>query len=481
MKSIAPEQFPIKIAGVVVASNVRRSNIPYIIMWIIYYAWVISFSTWWTASPSADKVFDESTRSMMHIAVLISASFFVFVIRKQWFVRTARIGALMLAAAMLAFLIAGHTVLSTILVLIISVFIGMVNISCLIPFVFVLNNTEKMYAVVGSNILIGIIGLIVESKQAGLSRTLPDMAATYIFLLAGLAFIFFFKLSDITKQDATAPRFTGVMSKNVYLSLLFSCLFLILCRGAGKGLLNTAAKYSSLPLVSLNFIGGLIGCTVFFLVFAFVKWSVNVSWNISFATLAMGLLFNAFSIYNHGLLAAFAVLQGMSGAVGMISMYYILGVIGKKYNSIHYVRLSILLISFCGGIAGIAAGNFINSADNFRVSVFTSLVSAGIMLLLLIISPIFSHSYYDGEWVKDSEKAEISGDTESGLKSYKLTKRELEVCELLLKGHTMRQISGMLSLAYPTINTYCTSAYRKLGINSRTELLLRFGERNDKG
>ncbi len=61
---------------------------------------------------------------------------------------------------------------------------------------------------------------------------------------------------------------------------------------------------------------------------------------------------------------------------------------------------------------------------------------------------------------------------EAKLKDYKLTPAEIEVCRLLLDGYTLRQISGMQSKAYATINTYCTSIYRKLNINSRTELFL---------
>ena len=61
---------------------------------------------------------------------------------------------------------------------------------------------------------------------------------------------------------------------------------------------------------------------------------------------------------------------------------------------------------------------------------------------------------------------------EAKLKDYKLTPAEIEVCCLLLEGYTLRQISGIQSKAYATINTYCTSIYRKLNINSRTELFL---------
>jgi DNA-binding CsgD family transcriptional regulator len=96
------------------------------------------------------------------------------------------------------------------------------------------------------------------------------------------------------------------------------------------------------------------------------------------------------------------------------------------------------------------------------------------MILFLIISPILTNIYYSDEWVDDSQKAEIDNERIYMFKKYSLSKREIEVCKLLLKGYTMRQISAIISISYSTVNTYCTSLYRKLGINSRTELLIIF-------
>jgi len=85
-------------------------------------------------------------------------------------------------------------------------------------------------------------------------------------------------------------------------------------------------------------------------------------------------------------------------------------------------------------------------------------------------------SDYSNDWGWDSNNTEVGGRRLSSFKPYRLSKREAEVCDLLLQGYTLRQISAILSIAYSTVNTYCTSAYRKLGINSRTELLLKFKE-----
>jgi DNA-binding CsgD family transcriptional regulator len=55
-----------------------------------------------------------------------------------------------------------------------------------------------------------------------------------------------------------------------------------------------------------------------------------------------------------------------------------------------------------------------------------------------------------------------------------LSPREKEVAEYLLQGFTFRQIASNLGIAESTVNGYSSSLYKKLGINNRTDLLLRF-------
>jgi uncharacterized membrane protein (DUF485 family) len=132
-------------------TNIRRlqkHNLPYLFIWVIYYGWVIVFSTWWMASPVTESVFGTDLRVLMHSVNLISSAIFIFVIRKEWFVKTARVGGLLLIAAMILYLSVQNTSVKQITAVAIGISLGCVNISILIPFVFVLNNTEKLYAVV---------------------------------------------------------------------------------------------------------------------------------------------------------------------------------------------------------------------------------------------------------------------------------------------------------------------------------------------
>jgi len=54
------------------------------------------------------------------------------------------------------------------------------------------------------------------------------------------------------------------------------------------------------------------------------------------------------------------------------------------------------------------------------------------------------------------------------------TPREKEVCALLLKSFSIKQIAIELGLAFDTVNGYYRSIYRKLNISSKGELFMYF-------
>jgi DNA-binding CsgD family transcriptional regulator len=454
--------------NVVNIKGLQKQNLPYIFIWVIYYAWVIVFATWWTASPKTEVVFNTDLRSLMHSLNLLSSAVLVFFVNKERFVRFTKAGAVIVIAGMGIFLAAQNPLLRMLSAVVTGVALGIVNTGILMPFVFALNNTEKMYSVVLSNILINFSLFFQEGGYLDGSK---DMLLSFVILVVAFIAVIFFRKDSIAakSKDEDIPE----INSRVYLTLFINCLFAVLCKGAGKGILNITAEQSSGHVLAWYYIGGLAGCLIYFAVYAFSKKSTQLTWNITFGCLTLGLLFNAFISQYEVLALVFSVLLGMGSTIGMINMYYILGVIGKKYNSLLYVRLSILFIGICGGISGVVVGNLINRSNNSGVSIFSSIGSASVMVLFLMLSPVLSKIHYNDEWAADSGKIEIENE-QSLFKKYQLSRRETEVCKLLLQGYTLRQISAVLSIAYPTVNTYCTSIYLKLGINSRTELLLRF-------
>jgi DNA-binding CsgD family transcriptional regulator len=58
--------------------------------------------------------------------------------------------------------------------------------------------------------------------------------------------------------------------------------------------------------------------------------------------------------------------------------------------------------------------------------------------------------------------------------SWPLTRAERQVCELLLRGQSNRQIAAALVVSEHTVESHCTHVYEKLGVHYRRELLGRF-------
>jgi len=451
----------------------RRKNYPYVHIWIVYYAWVIVFATWWTASPDRTIVFNTNLRTLLHSVILLSSALFIFVLKKQWYVKAARMGAGALLFGMVMNMLLPTGIPGIFSVIWVGVFVGCVNACILIPFIFTLNNTEKLYAVIGSNLLIGMLSFLEENPAKNYFGEQANIYLSFFLLLAGLAALPFFKEKDLPAEPSIPePVNINPTPPRVYLTLVISCTFAILGKGIGKGLINLSSGVSAYPVLLSYTIGGLIGCLVTVLVYALARKSTQISLNITFGSMAIGLLFHAFSSQSPGLIVFCSLFLGTGSTIGMINTYYILGVIAKKYNSMRYARLSILFIGIFGGIAGVLAGNFVNLANSSQVSLVASILSGTVMILFLMISPALSQTLYEDNWAKDAKKKEVIDEHLPLFKKYNLTNRETEVCELLLKGHTLRQISGILAIAYPTVNTYCTAIYRKLCINSRTELLL---------
>jgi len=452
--------------------GLQKQNWPYLLIWVIYYAWVIVFATWWTASPLTENVFGTEIRSLLHSVNLLASAVFIFIMKKEWYVKTARIGAILIIAGIGLFMVATDPYMQLFAALVIGIALGCVNTSILMPFVFTLNNTEKLYAVVGSNIFINLLLILFEGSSAGNSHSLRSMLLSAVILLIALSATWFFQSSSIVGNEKVDLK--QALPLKIYWTLFFSCAFAVICKGAGKGILNLTVANSDAQVLLWYYLGGLAGCFIYLCSFALTVNSIHLAWNIAFGSLAMGLLCNAFIPQIPWFAVVFAVLLGISNTVGMINVYYILGYVGNKYNSMSYLRWSILLIGICGGVSGVVVGNLINRINTFEISIAASVISAGIVIFFLIMSPLLAQTFNGNAAVKIPEKNTADNQILQIFAQYQLSKREAEVCKLLLQGYTLRQISVLLSIGYSTVNTYCTSLYRKLSINSRPELLILF-------
>ncbi len=61
--------------------------------------------------------------------------------------------------------------------------------------------------------------------------------------------------------------------------------------------------------------------------------------------------------------------------------------------------------------------------------------------------------------------------TTDKLNHFKITSRESEVLDLLIKGETYREISEKLFISVPTVKTHVSNIYQKMNINNKVELI----------
>ena len=188
------------------------------------------------------------------------------------------------------------------------------------------------------------------------------------------------------------------------------------------------------------------------------------------ATALAGLCFFFFDNQVSIIIAGFFL--GLSHSLGLLSLYYVLGVYTKKYQNSRFYYVGVFLSALGYSLSLFLVTAFpLDPTTNGRL---WAVALVTIPLLLLCSALFFLHDRFDDEWVDDLKRSEVTltDSLTAFFEESGLTKREKEVARLLLEGMTLRQIGAELGLSYPTINTYQNSIYHKLMISSRVELLL---------
>ena len=75
----------------------------------------------------------------------------------------------------------------------------------------------------------------------------------------------------------------------------------------------------------------------------------------------------------------------------------------------------------------------------------------------------------------------VFSETEKTARLSKLTQRESDTYYLLLQGYTLKETAKLLGVKYSTANTHMTELYKKLGVNSRAELIINYKGCNKSG
>ncbi|MFE4762904.1 response regulator (plasmid) [Bacillus mycoides] len=108
-----------------------------------------------------------------------------------------------------------------------------------------------------------------------------------------------------------------------------------------------------------------------------------------------------------------------------------------------------------------------NGADGYLLKSIDSRELAESIRLVYRGGTMINHDLFHRMWEKNEETG--SFESRSDGKEYGLTKRELEILELLSQGSRYKTIASKLYLSNGTVRNYASNLYEKLGVKNREE------------
>jgi DNA-binding CsgD family transcriptional regulator len=201
-------------------------------------------------------------------------------------------------------------------------------------------------------------------------------------------------------------------------------------------------------------------------------------WNLflTFTLLGLaGLLFNNSILINGGSFA-----YGVGDGLGYIVILYLLGGAIKRSESLRMFRLTCLIYFII--YVPLVYGTDVIFA---QIELPSQYIAFAIVLILICLSmcfsPVLSKRLFSVDWTDDYHMIDmgkfeelstvVAVDTSEHLG---LTPREKQIFTLLLTEYSAKQIAIELKISISTVNFHTANLYRKLEIQSRTELFAKY-------
>jgi len=338
-------------------------------------------------------------------------------------------------------------------------------------YAFILRNAERFLGIV---FIAFNIGLDVFLYKSGYASAIVMNILLLALVSAVATCIFRFKLTDhLPRQDNGEPNRRIPLSAHSF--LICVTVFSIIVMFGDCGMLSVAGQGCGGHLL---FGAGNMAAAVLAVVMQInLHRSIWHSWNsfLGFSIIGLGLMMtqNA-TVVSYG-----ALVYGLARGMGNISLFYLGGGLLKRYSSLSLFRKTLFCFCFLMAVSNTVSQIITSYIPEYAIYIA---VAASIVLLVFCVlaSPVFYQHVFFHEWMDEYRSMDVSVFTEQitnvdRFENLGLSPREKEVCALLLNGRTLRQISGDLSISEYTANGYCKALYRKLGINSKADLFIRFG------
>ena len=100
-----------------------------------------------------------------------------------------------------------------------------------------------------------------------------------------------------------------------------------------------------------------------------------------------------------------------------------------------------------------------------------NLYAIAVILILSNFIPIFWLKEFFVKYYVDIDSSRTESILEMLSQEYRISKREREIIELILKGKSNKEIEDILCISFSTVKNHIYNVYQKMGINSRGQLM----------
>ncbi len=378
--------------------------------------------------------------------------------------QVSRISALVTAAAFAVWLFMPESLLSLLTAIFFMFGLGGCAACAACAYTFTLNNTERLLGAAAISLFFAFNQLI-----SGLSLLSGIFDKTYlaVLILGTCICLFLYKEDDFSAvEDRQKARLNPALKLTLY---FFVAHYFV-------EIFYTYLPEASSPsaMVANGAVGILVVCLVLILQLI-TKHSVWNMCNMFFIAMICtyvlyfmpeGTVLRKLARYIHGF-----------EQIGYIAAYYLLGCVFKKHGDFRIFKLCLVVILPVSMISYVIPGAISAYSPDF-LPLAATLTSVFVFIVFILMSPAYSKYLFYAEWSDDflsidMTEAERQVEESNILENLKLTPREKEVAALLLNGKDAKQIAEQLKISIHTANFHIKNLYKKLGVNSRSELFSR--------
>jgi len=418
--------------------------------------------------PVSAQLFNISAHKAFSVIYLIATVIIICFFKGRDYIKLLPVSGIVCTVGLILSLVFPESIFVPYIVVICAVAFGHMFASFGYAFFILLNNSEKFYAMLFSVIIAKLMMFLH-----------PIMPKPYELIFTVLPIILIAISCLFTRDRATDALFdkNKKLSADSYSVMILVFISYVLNDVIAPAMLKSIIADTMINIAAVYFVGILLGAFLTYLLRKVIQMNICHSINISFMCLGLGSFFAVLTDRNNVFVYITALLFGIAFAMGFITIYYMCGIMAKRFQSVRFYRIGVA-VSGIAYVFGFAITNHFPFEINNTAFITAAAVSIILSMLIFTVSPLFAKTLYSAEWTDDLYRPDVTYGSrlDEKFKELALSPRECELCKLLLDGYTLRQIAATLQIAYPAANTYQTSLYRKLNINSKTELLLLFKE-----